>query len=325
MRAPGQRVALQRAGEAQGPVGAEVLAGVGRATGRPHLAHDLDALAQRLEPVAGTGEAVAVGLPLVLVPAGADAHLEATLGDDVDGGRDLRQVGGVAVAHAGAHLAEPDPAGDAGEGRHEGPGLVGRLLAGPRRGVEVVVDPDRGPVRVAVDPAGQPGHHAPVLRRVDADEVVAPALGDEQSELHGGPLGARARHPRIGRRATQPTPRAPVVASRPTVCPYRAGVSICVVGTSYVGLSLAVLLAEHHDVVAYDIDERRIEMLRRAAQPDRRSGHRGAAGHPRPAAAGDDRQARGLRRGRVRRRRHPDQLRRAHQLLRHQQRRAGRR
>ncbi len=37
-------------------------------------------------------------------------------------------------------------------------------------------------------------------------------------------------------------------------------------GTSYVGLSLAVLLAEHHDVVAYDIDERRIDMLR-----DRRS------------------------------------------------------
>ncbi len=42
--------------------------------------------------------------------------------------------------------------------------------------------------------------------------------------------------------------------------------TICVVGTSYVGLSVAVLLAEHHDVVAYDIDERRIELLR-----DRRS------------------------------------------------------
>ena len=38
-------------------------------------------------------------------------------------------------------------------------------------------------------------------------------------------------------------------------------------GTSYVGLSLAVLLAEHHDVVAYDIDERRIEMLRQRRSP----------------------------------------------------------
>ncbi|HYN67660.1 MAG TPA: nucleotide sugar dehydrogenase [Ornithinibacter sp.] len=43
--------------------------------------------------------------------------------------------------------------------------------------------------------------------------------------------------------------------------------SICVVGTSYVGLSLAVLLAEHHDVVAYDIDDRRIEMLRARRSP----------------------------------------------------------
>ncbi len=42
---------------------------------------------------------------------------------------------------------------------------------------------------------------------------------------------------------------------------------ICVVGTSYVGLSLAVLLARHHDVVAYDIDERRVEMLRRGVSP----------------------------------------------------------
>ncbi len=43
--------------------------------------------------------------------------------------------------------------------------------------------------------------------------------------------------------------------------------TICVVGTSYVGLSLAVLLARHHDVVAYDIDADRVEA------------------HPRPGAA----------------------------------------
>ncbi|MGG5257949.1 nucleotide sugar dehydrogenase [Phycicoccus avicenniae] len=43
--------------------------------------------------------------------------------------------------------------------------------------------------------------------------------------------------------------------------------TICVVGTSYVGLSLAVLLARHHDVVAYDIDERRVEMLRAGRSP----------------------------------------------------------
>ncbi len=43
--------------------------------------------------------------------------------------------------------------------------------------------------------------------------------------------------------------------------------TICVVGTSYVGLSMAVLLAEHHDVVAYDIDERRLERIKARRSP----------------------------------------------------------
>ena len=81
-----------------------------------------------------------------------------------------------------------------------------------------------------------------------------------------GVLSVHARGIRDRSPCHPANPRAPVVASRP-MCPYRAGVSICVVGTSYVGLSLAVLLAEHHDVVAYDIDERRIEMLRERRSP----------------------------------------------------------
>ena len=43
--------------------------------------------------------------------------------------------------------------------------------------------------------------------------------------------------------------------------------TICVVGTSYVGLSMAVLLAEHHDVVCFDIDERRLELIARGESP----------------------------------------------------------
>jgi UDPglucose 6-dehydrogenase len=42
---------------------------------------------------------------------------------------------------------------------------------------------------------------------------------------------------------------------------------ICVVGTSYVGLSLAVLLARRHEVVAYDIDAARVERIRRGESP----------------------------------------------------------
>jgi UDPglucose 6-dehydrogenase len=42
---------------------------------------------------------------------------------------------------------------------------------------------------------------------------------------------------------------------------------VCVVGTSYVGLSLAVLLAAESDVTAFDIDPDRIEVLRRWESP----------------------------------------------------------
>ena len=37
---------------------------------------------------------------------------------------------------------------------------------------------------------------------------------------------------------------------------------IAVVGTGYVGLSMAVLLSQQHDVVAFDIDRDRIARLR---------------------------------------------------------------
>jgi UDPglucose 6-dehydrogenase len=42
---------------------------------------------------------------------------------------------------------------------------------------------------------------------------------------------------------------------------------IAVVGTGYVGLSMAVLLAQRHEVVALDVDERRIDLLRTGVSP----------------------------------------------------------
>ncbi|WP_338748320.1 nucleotide sugar dehydrogenase [Janibacter alittae] len=42
---------------------------------------------------------------------------------------------------------------------------------------------------------------------------------------------------------------------------------IAVVGTGYVGLSLAVLLAQHNEVVCFDVDARRVEMLGRGRSP----------------------------------------------------------
>lgn len=42
---------------------------------------------------------------------------------------------------------------------------------------------------------------------------------------------------------------------------------IAVVGTGYVGLSMAVLLAQHNEVVGFDINERRVEMLNAGQSP----------------------------------------------------------
>ena len=113
---PGTEVPC-RGASTDGAVDAVVLPGIRGLPVHPHLPHDLDALAQGTQPLARPGEAVAVGPPLVLVPAGADPHLDPSLGDDVDGGGDLGQVGRVAVRHAGAHLTQPDPPGDRGAGR----------------------------------------------------------------------------------------------------------------------------------------------------------------------------------------------------------------
>jgi len=183
----------------------EVAAIEGRRALRPGLPHDLHALIEHAQPVADLGEAVAVGVPLVLVPAAADAHLDAAARHVVDRGCDLREVRGVAVAHARAHLAEAHALGDGAEGRHEGPGLVRRLVARHGDGVEVVVDPDRLP-RPAIGVLREALHHRPLLGRVDVDEVVAPALGDEESESHGPhatpavhPFGQRARRASRGR------------------------------------------------------------------------------------------------------------------------------
>ena len=137
---------LQRLRLHDGAVDLVVLTVEGGGARRPRLVHDLHALAEPREPLGHRREAVPVGAPLLLVPSAADAHLDASARDHVDRRGDLREVGGVAVAHARAHLAEAHARGGRRVRRHQRPRLVGRL-GRTRHGhrVEVVVDPDRAP------------------------------------------------------------------------------------------------------------------------------------------------------------------------------------
>ena len=68
-------------------------------------------VAQGSQPLADRREAVAVGPPLVLLPAGADAELEAAAADDVDRRGHLGRERRVAEPGADDHVAEPDPLG----------------------------------------------------------------------------------------------------------------------------------------------------------------------------------------------------------------------
>ena len=219
LRADRARSCPAAAAAADRAVDLVVLALQGRGARGPQVAEDLHALGQPADPLTGGGEPVAVGQPLVLVPPGADAHLDPALGDDVDRRGDLGQVGRVAVAHAGAHLAQADPAGHRGEGRHQRPRLVRGLLRRLGHRVEVVVDPDRLPAADLLGALGQARHHAPVLVGLDADEVHPPALGNKESEPHAQPPhrapGAPSCCPSV-----RILPRGP--APRPATLPRRA-------------------------------------------------------------------------------------------------------
>ena len=119
----------------------------------------------------------------MLVPATADTHLGPSTRDDVDGRRDLGEVGRIAIPHAGAHLPQPNPLGACRECSHERPGLVGDFVGWHWHGVEVVIDPDRFP-RSGLGGVGYREHGRPLLDCLDASQIESPALWDEQSEAH---------------------------------------------------------------------------------------------------------------------------------------------
>ena len=94
----------------------------------PHLAGLLEAGQQ----LAGPREVDAVLLVLVDLPAGADAEQHAPVADVVDGGRPVRDDGGVPVGVAEHERAEADALGRGGERGQRAGALEGRHLDGTR-------------------------------------------------------------------------------------------------------------------------------------------------------------------------------------------------
>ena len=109
---------------------------------------------QRGQPFGRRREAVPVGQPFVLLPARADAELEATAGDDVDGGGHLGRQGRIAEPRADDHVAEPGARRDRRQRGQHRERLERDLVGRGRHGVEMVEDPEGfeperlGPARV---------------------------------------------------------------------------------------------------------------------------------------------------------------------------------
>ena len=153
-----------------------------------------DALAAQLaDPHRGLRKLEPVAVVLVLVPAGPDAHLDTSGGDDVDRRSHLGQVRRRPVRVTRAHLPEPHGVGHRSECRHQRPGLVGDLLGRNRDGVEVVVHPQRFVSR-RLDDLGDVDHGLPMIGPVDADQIESPSLRYECSESHAAE-GSRKRRP----------------------------------------------------------------------------------------------------------------------------------
>src|SRR3712207_8244037 len=81
----------------------------------PHAVDDLAGLLEGAHPYRDLGEAVAVGAPLVLVPAGAEPEEEPAVAHHVDRRGDLGEERRVALAVAGDHLPDLDALGVARE------------------------------------------------------------------------------------------------------------------------------------------------------------------------------------------------------------------
>src|SRR5215210_210168 len=151
----------------------------------PHAMDYLAGLPEHPHPFWYLGEAVAVGAPLVLVPASAQAEEEPSVAHHVYRRGDLSQKRRVAVAVAGDHLPYLYSLGIAAEAGGGRPALEDRVHRRLRNGVEVVVDPDRVVPAALLGDLRHPGHRLVLLDGIFyLDKIHPPTLWNEHTELN---------------------------------------------------------------------------------------------------------------------------------------------
>ena len=139
-------------GCASRPSSAVVRAGERERRAGPRAVHDLELLGEPVHALAQRREREAVGAVLGLVPARAEAELDAPAGHVVGGRDDLGQLGRVAEGGGGDERAEPQRASVTRGQRADRRPRVERAALGAAAEVEVVVGAEQG--RDAVRLAG---------------------------------------------------------------------------------------------------------------------------------------------------------------------------
>ena len=106
-----------------------------------HFLHDDDAFSHLVRSDAAGRKRVAVGLILLIHPAGPQTDFHPAFADVVQAGRHLSQKGGVAIGIAQHQPADAERGGDHGHGRHDRPALQEIGLGHPAR-PHVIGKPD---------------------------------------------------------------------------------------------------------------------------------------------------------------------------------------
>ncbi len=148
-----------------------------------HLGDDRKVVTEDGEPLGQRREAVAVRPPLVFLPAGADAQLEATAADDVDGRRLLGRQRRIAESRAHDHVAESDAFGADCQRGEDGERLERHLVFRLGHRVEVIEHPQRLEAE-RFGLLGELDRAGPPVRRPPAVVFALPALRSHETDLH---------------------------------------------------------------------------------------------------------------------------------------------